>query len=170
MLPTIESLEAALQAHSFRVFLFGVAGLVLIRTLAWFLDRPLRGRAGAGYASDAQLTVLGVGAMAASLAMRVWLPEAFAQGLLVTVAATAVAGVVIHRAAHPPVAVALGSVFQAAFAGAAYLVAWPFLAWVVGAWVAYRWLTSASAPEESEEEVDRKRRSDLRQAEEEQPG
>lgn len=168
MLRTIDSLEAVLQAHSFGVFLFGVAGLVLTRTLAWFLDRPLRSRTGAGYARDAQLAALGCGAMAASLAVRVWWPVAFGRGLLVMVALAAVAGVVFHRTSHPPVAVALGSVFQAAFAGAAYLVAWPFLAWVVGAWVAYRWLTSASAPGESEEEVDRKRRSDLRQAEEEQ--
>ena len=118
--------------------------------MAWFLDQPLRSRTGAGYASDAQLAALGFGAMAASLAVRLWWPVAFGQGLIGVIAVAAVAGVVLHRTAHPPVVIAMGAVFQAAFAGAAYLVAWPFLAWVVGAWVAYNWVTSPSAPADPE--------------------
>lgn len=148
----VGNVEATLLAHSFRVFLIGAAALVMIRIPAWVLDRPLRSRTGGGYASDAQLAAIGCGAMAASLAVRLWWPVAFAQGLVVVVAVAAVVGVVLHRAAHPPVVIAMGAMFQAVFAGAAYLVAWPFLSWVVGAWVAYSWVTSPSTPSKSERE------------------
>lgn len=152
MFQFIGDVEATLRAHSFRVFLVGTAALVLIRILAWVLDQPLRSRSGAGYASDAQLAALGLGAMAASLAVRLCWPVAFGQGLIGVIAVAAVAGVVLHRTAHPPVVIVMGAVFQAAFAGAAYLVAWPFLAWVAGAWVAYNWVTSAPAPADPERE------------------
>jgi hypothetical protein len=150
MFQVIGDVEATLRAHSFRVFLVGAAALVLIRIVAWFLDQPLRSRTGAGYASDGQLAALGFGAMAASLAVWLWWPVAFGQGLIGVIAVAAVAGVVLHRTAHPPVVIAMGSALQAAFAGAAYLVAWPFLAWVVGAWVAYIWVTTPSVPTDSE--------------------
>lgn len=173
MFQFIVDVDATPQAHSFRVFLVGGAALGLIRILAWLLDRPLRSRTGAGYANDAQLAALGFGAMAANLAVRcgavrVWWPVAFGQGLFGIVSVAAVDGARLHRTAHLPVAVALGSVFQAAFAGAAYLVAWPFLAWAAGVWFAYSWVTSPSALEDPEEEDERKRRDDLRRAEEEQ--
>lgn len=150
MFQFIGDVDATLQAHSFRAFLFGVAALVLIRILAWFLDRPLRSRTGAGYANDGQLAALGFGAMAASLAVRLWWPVTFGQGFIGVIAVAVVVGVVLHPTAHPPVVIAMGSAVQAAFAGAAYLVAWPFLAWVVGAWVAYNWVTSPSAPADPE--------------------
>ena len=89
MFQFIGNLEATLQTHSFRAFLGGAAGLVLIRILASFLDRPLRSHTGAGYASGAQLAALGLGATAASLTVRIWWPAAFGQGRLVVVAVEA---------------------------------------------------------------------------------
>lgn len=86
---------------------------------------------GARYANDAQGAVVGFGAMVASVTTRVWSSEAFGRGLLVVIAVTVAASVLLHRTAHPPVVAPLGSVCQAAFAGMVCMAAAPIFPWIL---------------------------------------
>ncbi|OIQ65845.1 hypothetical protein GALL_525920 [mine drainage metagenome] len=132
----IVSVDAALSAHSFKVFMYTLLGLAGVFVVAWIVDRPLRERTGAGYASAGQLLSIGIFAAAVNFVFRLGAPQYLGLGLVLAVATPAAISFALHRRVHRTSVLAVGLTAQAALATAAYMVSWELVIWAVGLWFA----------------------------------